>query len=116
MYLIKNVVQFAINSKIKLIYRPAALKGNTPESYAEKLQWGKERTSVTVKNNSPLYMNFSQVSLNGKNISGAWFAAPFSTLKIPVQSSLSATGKKEITWSVINDYGMSGKKYTAIIQ
>ncbi|MFH7092807.1 hypothetical protein ACHWI2_09335, partial [Klebsiella pneumoniae] len=21
-----------------------------------------------------------------------------------------------ITWSVINDYGMSGKKYTAIIQ
>ncbi|MCU8666139.1 fimbrial assembly protein, partial [Escherichia coli] len=25
-------------------------------------------------------------------------------------------GKKEITWSVINDYGMSGKKYTAIIQ
>lgn len=37
----KNVVQFAINSKIKLIYRPAALKGNTPESYAEKLQWGK---------------------------------------------------------------------------
>lgn len=112
----KNVVQFAINSKIKLIYRPAALKGNTPEAYAEKLQWGKEGTSVTVKNNSPLYMNFSQVSLNGKNISGAWFAAPFSTLKIPVQSSLSATGKKEITWSVINDYGMSGKKYTAIIQ
>ncbi|MBL0820270.1 fimbrial assembly protein, partial [Klebsiella pneumoniae] len=108
--------QFAINSKIKLIYRPAALKGNTPEAYAEKLQWGKEGTSVTVKNNSPLYMNFSQVSLNGKNISGAWFAAPFSTLKIPVQSSLSATGKKEITWSVINDYGMSGKKYTAIIQ
>lgn len=112
----KNVVQFAINSKIKLIYRPAALKGNTPESYAEKLQWGKAGDSVTVKNNSPLYMNFSQVSLNGKNISGAWFAAPFSTLKIPVQSTLSATGKKEITWSVINDYGMSGKKYTAIIQ
>ena len=112
----KNVVQFAINSKIKLIYRPAALKGNTPESYAEKLQWGKAGDSVTGKNNSPLYMNFSQVSLNGKNISGAWFAAPFSTLKIPVQSTLSATGKKEITWSVINDYGMSGKKYTAIIQ
>ncbi|HDE1090564.1 TPA: fimbrial assembly protein, partial [Klebsiella quasipneumoniae] len=81
-----------------------------------KLEWGKDGASVTVKNNSPLYINFSQVSLNGKNISGAWFAAPFSTLKIPVQSHLSAAGKKEITWSVINDYGMSGKKYTAIIQ
>ncbi len=71
---------------------------------------------MTVKNNSPLYMNFSQVSLNGKNISGAWFAAPFSILKIPVQSSPVGDRKKEITWSVINDYGMSGKKYTAIIQ
>jgi len=112
----KNVVQFAINSKIKLIYRPAALKGNTPESYADKLRWGKEGASLTVKNSSPVYMNFSQVSINGKNISGAWFAAPFSTLKIPVRRNLSSAGKKEITWSVINDYGMSGKKYTALIQ
>ncbi|CDL22754.1 Putative fimbrial chaperone protein [Klebsiella pneumoniae IS53] len=46
MYLIKkNVVQFAINSKIKLIYRPAALKGNTPEAYAEKITVG-ERGDV----------------------------------------------------------------------
>ncbi|MGR0253164.1 hypothetical protein ACUWC0_21510, partial [Klebsiella pneumoniae] len=51
-----------------------------------------------------------------KTLSISWSHYPFSTLKIPVQSSLSATGKKEITWSVINDYGMSGKKYTAIIQ
>ncbi len=77
----KNVVQFAINSKIKLIYRPAALKGNTPEAYAEKLQWGKERTSVTVKNNSPLYMNFSQVSLNGKKYFWRMVCCPVFHLK-----------------------------------
>ena len=60
-------------------------------------------------------MNFSQVSLNGKNISAHGLLPRFHP-KIPVQSSLSADRKKEITWSVINDYGMSGKKYTAIIQ
>ncbi|UNA33433.1 fimbria/pilus periplasmic chaperone [Klebsiella pneumoniae subsp. pneumoniae] len=90
----KNVVQFAINSKIKLIYRPAALKvihrNRTLKNYS-----GERGDVGDGKNNSPLYMNFSQVSLNGKNISGAWFAAPFSTLKIPVQSSLSATGKRD---------------------
>ena len=111
-----NMVQFAINSKIKLIYRPAELKNSSPEMYAGKLQWQRLGSFISVKNNSPLYMNFSQIGINGRNISGGWFAAPFTTLKIPAESNLSSTGKQSITWSVINDYGMSGKKYTAIIQ
>ncbi|MCT8150166.1 fimbrial assembly protein, partial [Klebsiella aerogenes] len=64
----------------------------------------------------PLYMNFSQIKISGQNISGIWFVAPFSTLKIPAKAVLSSAGSKEITWSVINDYGMAGKKYSAIIQ
>lgn len=112
----KNMVQFAINSKIKLIYRPTELKGNIPEEYAEKLQWNSQGGFISVKNNSPLYMNFSQVGINGKNVSGAWFVAPFATLKIPTEGISSSTGKKQITWSVINDYGMSGKRYTAIVE
>ncbi|HBU8525072.1 fimbrial assembly chaperone [Klebsiella aerogenes] len=111
-----NMVQFAINSKIKLIYRPAELKNSSPEMYAEKLQWQRHGDIISVKNSSPLYMNFSQIAINGKNVSGAWFAAPFATLKIPMEGNLSSTGKKSITWSVINDYGMSGKKYTAVVQ
>ncbi|HDT6510122.1 TPA: fimbrial assembly chaperone [Klebsiella aerogenes] len=111
-----NMVQFAINSKIKLIYRPVELKNRSPEMYAEKLQWQRHGDFISVKNSAPLYMNFSQIAINGKNVSGSWFAAPFATLKIPMEGNLSATGKKSITWSVINDYGMSGKKYTAIVQ
>ncbi|RXY18765.1 fimbrial assembly protein, partial [Klebsiella pneumoniae] len=81
----KNVEQFAINSKIKLIYRPAALKGNTPVSCAGKFQWGKGGTEVPVKTYCPLDMNASRVSLNCKDISGPWLAVAFSTVKIPVQ-------------------------------
>lgn len=69
-----------------------------------------------VKNNLLLYMNFLQVSFNGKNIFGVWFVVLFFILKIFVQSSLLVIGKKEIIWSVINDYGMLGKKYIVIIQ
>lgn len=111
-----NMVQFAINSKIKLIYRPVELKNSSPEMYAETLQWQRHGNFISVKNSSPLYMNFSQIAINGKDVSGAWFAAPFATLKIPMEGNLSSTGKKSITWSVINDYGMSGKKYTAVVQ
>jgi P pilus assembly chaperone PapD len=59
-------------------------------------------------------MNFSEITVNGKSVPEAWFVA-FSTIKIPVANA-SSPGKKKITWSVINDYGMSGPKYTAIIQ
>lgn len=111
----KNMVQFAINSRIKIIFRPAALKSAIPENFAEKLQWSAEGRDIKVKNISPLYMNFSEVLVNGKAVPEAWFVAPFSTIKIPVANASSA-GKKKITWSVINDYGMPGPKYTAIIQ
>ncbi|MCQ3896395.1 fimbrial assembly chaperone [Klebsiella quasipneumoniae] len=111
----KNIVQFAINSRIKLIYRPAALKNAIPEEFAQKLQWLNDGRAIKVKNDSPLYMNFSEIFINGKAVPEAWFVAPYSTIRIPVANA-SPAGKKEITWSVINDYGMSGPKYKAIIQ
>lgn len=111
----KNIVQFAINSRIKLIYRPAALKNAIPEEFAQKLQWSNDDRAIKVKNDSPLYMNFSEIFINGKAVPEAWFVAPYSTIRIPVANA-SPAGKKEITWSVINDYGMSGPKYKAIIQ
>ncbi|MGF2432654.1 fimbrial assembly chaperone [Klebsiella sp. 2-N_Kleb.] len=111
----KNIVQFAINSRIKLIYRPAALKNAIPEEFAQKLQWSNDGRAIKVKNDSPLYMNFSEIFINGKAVPESWFVAPYSTIRIPVANA-SPAGKKEITWSVINDYGMSGPKYKAIIQ
>ncbi len=49
----KNTMQIAINSKIKLIYRPAALQGQTPESSAEKLKWNLTAKGLQVNNPTP---------------------------------------------------------------
>ena len=113
----ENIVQFAINSKIKLIYRPASLKGSTPEKVASELQWYNENMAIKVKNPSSLYINFAQISINSKDISGGWFVAPHGelTISIPAGLTSSASGKQEITWSVINDYGMSNNKYRALV-
>lgn len=108
----KNVVQFAINSIIKLIYRPSSLQNSSVEDFAGKLQWSRDSDGIKVNNTSPLYMSFSKINYNGKDISGSWFVAPYSTLKIPALGASDRLGNKAVIWSVINDYGMSGKKYT----
>lgn len=90
----KNIVQFAINSRIKLIYRPAALKNAIPEEFAQKLQWSNDGRVIKVKNDSPLYMNFSEIFINGKAVPEAWFVAPYSTIRIPVANA-SPAGKKK---------------------
>ncbi|WP_333497378.1 fimbria/pilus periplasmic chaperone [Kluyvera sp. CHPC 1.251] len=108
----KNVVQFAINSRIKLIYRPSSLQDANVEDYASKLQWSQDGDGVKVNNTSPMYLSFSKVTVDGKDVSGSWFVAPFSTLRIPVLGASKRLGNRAVIWSVINDYGMSGKKYT----
>ena len=101
----KNTMQIAINSKIKLIYRPAALQGQTPESSAEKLKWNLTAKGLQVNNPTPFYMNFSRIEINHQALSGQYFVAPFSTLSIS-EGVMSPHGK--VTWSLINDYGVKG--------
>lgn len=106
----KNMVQIAINSQIKLIYRPASLKGAVPEKLANKLQWANNGQQLVVKNPAPLYMNFARVAVNNKPVSGAWFVAPFSEITIPAMD-MPSHGKVE--WQVINDYGMAGEVFSS---
>lgn len=98
-----NTMQIAINSKIKLIYRPARLKGQLPEQSAHQLSWEKAGQTLRVKNPTPFYMNFSSIDVNGAKLNAQYYISPFSTIAIPV-SGLSEHGK--VVWSLISDYGM----------
>ena len=102
----KNTMQIAINSKNKLIYRPVALKGQSPESSANKVVWKPVAGGVQVNNPTPFYMNFSRIEINNHALSGQYFVAPFSTLNIS-EGKIPSHGK--VTWSLINDYGVKGQ-------
>ncbi|XUA18707.1 fimbrial assembly chaperone [Citrobacter sp. OP27] len=104
----KNTMQIAINSKIKLIYRPAAMKGKRPENSANKLLWKSTGNSLQVNNPTPFYMNFSSIYVNNKHLNAQYFVAPFSVLSIS-EGKIEPHGK--ITWSIINDYGVKGQNY-----
>lgn len=102
----KNTLQIAINSQIKLIYRPASLKGSMPEHYAGKLRWNSIGGNIEVTNPTPHYMNLSTASVGGKNLVGPYYVAPYSKTVIS-EKGLPEHGKA--IWQVLNDFGMRGE-------
>jgi P pilus assembly chaperone PapD len=55
-----NTLQIAVNTRIKLLYRPASVKGK-PEAVADQ-QWHREGNDLVVNNPTPFYMNFQSVT------------------------------------------------------
>ncbi|HHG2880286.1 TPA: molecular chaperone [Escherichia coli] len=95
-------LQFAINNRIKLIYRPHNL--NVPKKVDDAykaLIFSKSENQVHVKNPTPYYITMNDVKINEKSITSIkdFMVSPFSTLIIPEKNA------KTISYSTINDYG-----------
>lgn len=99
----QNTLQLAVNTKLKLIYRPSSLKG-IPEEVAQTLKWKRTGNQIEVFNPTLFYMNFSKVQVNGKDVR-ATYVAPESSASFALPQGVSGG---DITWSVINDYGGAG--------
>lgn len=62
---VDNTLQIAIKTRIKLIYRPAAMKGASPEEQVDKLRWQRVGNKIQVNNPTQHVMNFNEISLSG---------------------------------------------------
>lgn len=98
-----NTLQIAVKTRIKLIYRPAGLKG-VPESQADQLTWRRQGTGLAVNNPTPFYMNFQSLKVNGQEVKDATYVAPYSTATF----TLPAAAGRAVSWRVINDFGGPG--------
>lgn len=98
-----NTLQIAVKTRIKLIYRPAALKG-LPDDVAGQLSWRRQGTRLAVSNPTPFYMNFQSVKVNGQEVKDATYVAPHATATF----SLPASAGSAVSWRVINDFGGIG--------
>lgn len=106
-----NTLQIAINTRIKLIYRPAAVKGK-PEAVAPRLSWHREGNDLVVNNPTPFYMNFQSVTLNGHNVKKATWAVPKGETHIALPTHSSGN---TLAYSVITDYGSISQTWTKTI-
>ncbi|CAI2033566.1 Chaperone protein focC precursor [Serratia fonticola] len=105
----ENRLQMAFRTRIKLFYRPAGLQGNANDAY-KTVTWNTQGGKVQATNPTPFYVNFVNLSVNGKKLDNA-MVAPRSSMVL----NLAGNGGNKISGSVVNDYG-AVKAFDAVIK
>lgn len=106
-------VSFAINTRIKLFYRPAAIVDNQ----AVKAAYGQIRAypapqGVTLHNPSPYYLTLNATQIDRHEAQGKgqdFMLAPYGELTIAHHGQA-----REISYQVIGDYGGRSTRYTIV--
>lgn len=107
----KNVLAIALRTRIKLFYRPAALKGG-PAQQLNTLAWSVVRSNgkmqLAVDNPTPYYVTFSTLKLlsNGPaaRVAAADMIAPRSRQLYAIAAD-NLQGPLQVEFTTINDYG-----------
>jgi len=106
-------LSLAFKTRIKLFYRPAALKESSADQ-GTKIEWKLERNSaLRVTNPTPYYLSFYSVELSSgtqKHEIPLTMLNPFSEQKIPLPAVLRNKKLSDITFELINDFG-NGSQY-----
>lgn len=106
----EGLVQFALNNRIKLIYRPHNINDTDKVSSAYKnLKVEKVKSEVKISNPTPYYITLDDVKINGGRVSSVkdFMIGPFSSLNIPERNIL------RLSYTTINDNG--GKTPTVTV-
>jgi len=108
----EDVLQVAFRTRIKLFWRPVALKDYTPAQGIKKMVTGivpcGVNTCLELKNNSVVHLTLTNIQFkNGiqiEDLPNDGMLSPFSTIKIALPSGAMKSDVKSISW--IDDYGV----------
>ena len=111
-----NEMQMAFRSRIKLFFRPEAIKDTTSNEALEMLTVtypDENRRKINIQNNSPLYITISSINIvRGEKIMASLegrMIPPFSSELYVTKNPASGEGYTTVI-SYINDYGAKVKK------
>ncbi|ASG86033.1 molecular chaperone [Salmonella enterica] len=91
----------AINSKIKVFYRPGNLADTDMEAEYKKLQFRAEGRSISIINPTPFYMNFNEIKVDGVKYNiNRQMVSPFGNVTFTTKSV-----PQKINYRLINDFG-----------
>lgn len=71
-----NSLSFALNNRIKIIYRPESLSGESINQAFEKIIIKKSGNVLKIKNPTKYFINISEISINNKNIKNPGYIEP----------------------------------------
>lgn len=106
----QNSLQIAIKTRIKLIYRPLALKGSQPEMFVDKLNWQKTGNQIQVTNPTNFYMNFNEITVAGKKVKDPTYVAPGSSARFELPAGVNSG---QVLFKIISDFGGVSEAYSA---
>ncbi|PHN27695.1 molecular chaperone [Pseudomonas sp. ICMP 460] len=103
-----NSVQFAIRQRLKLFYRPPALKGGSAEA-VQQLQWRSDAgRSVTVSNPSAFHVSLVNLQTDNVALSDYLLLKPYEHKTLSAPSPL-PTGTT-LHFTEINDIGLQARR------
>lgn len=105
---VQSGLQFAVNTRIKLFYRPAAINdANAVKAAPGKLTVTPSGKNLVVKNPTPWFVTMSQLAVNGKAVQTDkdTMVAPFGELSLPM-----TVAHGTFSYSTVDDRGMTTPK------
>ena len=110
----EGYLQIATRSRLKLFYRPSALKGN-PTIAAENVNWTLKKDAsqltLTGENNSPFFTTFAsiKVTIDSKSYDfDTLMINPFSNKSISIKNkTINNLHNAKITYQIVDNYGFS---------
>lgn len=103
-----NVMQLALQTQIKLFYRPKAIVAPRGEIWQEKLIFRKSNSGFTIENPTPFYITLTGITHQTQKQGGGTIAG-FQPLMLRPKSSenirLGDNRLNSFVVSYINDYG-----------
>ncbi|MBM3070839.1 molecular chaperone [Lelliottia sp. RWM.1] len=101
----ENVLQIAVKTRIKLIYRPESLSAASPEEQAGKLIWTRTGRGLHVHNPTRYIINFNEIYIDGKSVEDVSYVLPGMSKEFSFPAAIKGSW---VAFSVINDYGSAG--------
>lgn len=106
----ENVLQVAVRSRIKVFYRPAALRGGDASQARSKLKWAVSTAAgggavLKIANPTPYNVTFTLLKVGeGKEEINPDMVPPLGELVVPLKSIRAAQALR-LRFTTINDYG-----------
>jgi len=102
---VQSGMQFAVNTRIKLFWRPAAISDAAAVKRApEQVTLSASGKTLSIRNPTPYHLTMGQLAVNGKTVqvNGDSMIAPFGELQVPVSAAHGT-----LSYSTIDDRGMT---------
>lgn len=98
----KNLLQFAVRTRIKLFFRPEGLPGKAADA-AAALQWKAAHDAVVLHNPTAYHVTLGSVATPDGTSLAADMVPPFGTLHIALPDRTSMPAQVSYSW--LDDYG-----------